>query len=224
MTVLNGIDERRFTRNPAARGPARAALGLGESDLAIGAVGRLERQKRFDLLIQAFAEARHAIPSLRLLIAGDGSLRNDLAALIRKLGLDGSCKLLGHTPDVIALHHGLDLLVQSSDYEGTPNAVLEAMALETPVVATAAGGTAELMSDGVHGTVVPIADVPALRDAIVAALLRREETQARAVAARLRIVGELSFGARNARLEEIYRELASDNPSVRPRVAELNCA
>jgi len=224
VTVLNGIDERRFKRNPEARGRARAALGLGDSDVAIGAVGRLERQKRFDLLIEAFAEARHAIPGLRLFIAGDGSLRNELGALVRKLGLDGSCTLLGHTPDVIALHHGLDLLAQSSDYEGTPNAVLEAMALETPVVATAAGGTAELMTDGVHGTIVPVGDVSALRDAIVGALLRREDSQARAVAARLRIVGELSFGARNAKLEDIYRELVSGDTSVRPPVAELNCA
>jgi glycosyltransferase involved in cell wall biosynthesis len=224
VTVLNGIDEQRFTRNPAARTAARAAFGLNERDLAIGAVGRLERQKRFDLLIQAFAEARRAMPSLRLLIAGDGSLRDDLAALIRKLDLEGSCRLLGHTADVIQLHHALDLLAQSSDYEGTPNAVLEAMALETPVVATAAGGTAELIIDGVHGRLVPVGDVAALRDAILAALMRREETQARTMAARLRIVGELSFRARNARIEDIYRELAPGRTGLHRSAEELTCA
>jgi glycosyltransferase involved in cell wall biosynthesis len=224
VTVLNGIDERQFKRNPAARGAARAALHLGESDGAIGAVGRLEPQKRFDLLIQAFAQARHAMPSLRLFIAGDGSLRDELAALIRRLNLDGACRLLGHTPDVIRLHHALDLLAQSSDYEGTPNAVLEAMALETPVVATAAGGTAELIADGVHGRIVPTGDLPALRDAIVGAFIRREEAQTRAMAARLRVVGELSFAARNARIEAIYRELASGRAAVGRAPADLTCA
>ena len=224
VTVLNGIDARRFKRNPAARGAARAAFGLRESELAIGAVGRLERQKRFDLLIHAFADARQRLPNLRLLIAGEGSLRESLAALIRKLDLDGSCRLLGHTPDVIRLHHALDLLAQSSDYEGTPNAVLEAMALETPVVATAAGGTAELVSDGIHGRIVPIGDVPALRDAIVEALTRRGETEARSMAARLRIAGELSFGARNAKIEAIYRELASGRAAPHGSAAELTWA
>jgi glycosyltransferase involved in cell wall biosynthesis len=224
VTVLNGIDERRFRRHPAARGAARATLGLKESDLAVGGVGRLERQKRFDLLIQAFAEARQTIPNLRLFIAGEGSLGDDLAALVRELNLGASCRLLGHTPDVIGLHHALDLLVQSSDYEGTPNVVLEAMALETPVVATAAGGTAELMTDAVHGRVVPVGDVPALTDAIVSALTRREETEARATAARLRVVGELSFGARNAKIEELYRELASLRQRSHPPAAEFTCA
>ena len=223
-TVLNGIDERRFKRNPAARDEARAALGLRETDVAIGAVGRLERQKRFDLLIQAFAEARRAMPSLRLFIAGDGSLRDELAALVGTFDLGGSCRLLGHTPDVIRLHHALDLLAQSSDYEGTPNAVLEAMALETPVVATAAGGTAELMTDGVHGRIVPVGDVAALRDAMLDALIHREAAQVRAVAARLRIVGELSFCARNAKIEALYRELASGRTAVDRSSRELTCA
>jgi glycosyltransferase involved in cell wall biosynthesis len=224
VTVLNGIDERRFKRNAALRCSARASLGLGDTDLAVGAVGRLEQQKRFDLLLHAFAEARRAMPSLRLFIAGDGSLRDELAALIRTLGLGDFCRLLGHTPDVIQFHHALDLLVQSSDYEGTPNAVLEAMALETPVVATAAGGTAELMTDGVHGHLVPVGDVPALRDGIVAALMRRDETHAQAIAARLRVVSELSFGARNAKIEDIYRELASERAGSSSAAAELMSA
>ncbi len=221
VTVLNGIDHRRFKRNAAARDAARASLGLNEREMAIGAVGRLEPQKRFDLLIRAFAEARRALPNVRLLIAGDGSLRDELSTLIRSLGLDGICRLLGHTPDVIGLHHALDLLAQSSDYEGTPNAVLEAMALETPVVATDAGGTAQLLTDGVHGRIVPIGDVPSLRDAIVAALLRLEESRARAVSARLRIVDELSFDARNAKIETIYRELASRGGVTRQQAPEL---
>ena len=146
VTVLNGIDERRFTRNPAARGPARAALGLGESDLAIGAVGRLERQKRFDLVDPGFrgSATRNSEPApvdCRRRLAPQRPSGAHPQARSRRV-----VQIARHTPDVIALHHGLDLLVQSSDYEGTPNAVLEAMALETPVVATAAGGTAELMA------------------------------------------------------------------------------
>jgi glycosyltransferase involved in cell wall biosynthesis len=211
VTILNGIDHRRFKRNPAARAAARATFGLREGDLAIGAVGRLEPQKRFDLLIDAVAAMRTSLPHARLLIAGDGSLATQLAAHIRTRGMGDACRLLGHTTDVIGLHHALDLLAQSSDYEGTPNAVLEAMALETPVVATAAGGTAELVIDGVHGRIVPVGDGRALRDAMLDALTRRDDAAARAAAARLRVAGELSFDVRNAKIEAIYRDLVRRN-------------
>ena len=224
VTVLNGIDHRRFTRNPAARPAARAALGLRDTDLVIGAVGRLEPQKRFDLLIDAVGALRQSMPRVKLLIAGDGSLKSALDAQIQARGLGEVCRLLGHTSDVIGLHHALDLLAQSSDYEGTPNAVLEAMALETPVVATAAGGTAELVEDGVHGRIVPVGDLRALQEGIADAFSRPDEAQARALAARLRVAGELSFDARNAKIEAIYRELAHRVPSSTSDTRQLTCA
>src|SRR5207253_1747453 len=84
--------------------------------------------------------------------AGFGSLRDTLAAQAAQM-LPDACRLLGHCDDIVAVHHASDLFVQSSDYEGTSNAVLEAMALETPVVATAAGGTAEIVADNVHGLI-----------------------------------------------------------------------
>src|SRR5262249_62183247 len=141
----------------AARGAGAAALGPGQEDSATGSVGRPEPQKRFDLLIKAVADIRVKHPRVRLVIAGDGSLRATLAAHVQRTLPDNAC-LLGHRSDITELHHAFDLFVQSSDYEGTPNAVLEAMALETPVIATDAGGTAELIADGVHGRVVPSGD------------------------------------------------------------------
>ena len=113
-------------------------------------------------------------PALRLVIAGDGSLRGDLeAACAHARRLDDCCRLTGHVDDVASVHHALDLFVQSSDYEGTPNAVLEAMAFETPLVATDAGGTAELVTDGVHGLVVPAGSPDRLYDALETGAVRR---------------------------------------------------
>lgn len=71
------------------------------------------------------------------------------------MGLGDSCRFLGHCADVRDFYHALDLFVQSSEYEGTPNVVLEAMALEVPVVATDVGGTAELVEHEVHGLIAP---------------------------------------------------------------------
>lgn len=206
-TVLNGIDDRQFRRDRARTREIRASLGLSSGDIVIGAVGRLERQKRFDLLLEAFTELRRARPALKLIIAGDGSLREDLAAHRDRLGLGDSCMFPGLVADVARLHHAFDLFVQSSDYEGTPNAVLEAMALETPTVATDVGGTRELLRDRVEGLIVPSGDAHELARAMERLLGNPAEASAMAAAARVRVERELSFAIRMQRVESIYEEL-----------------
>jgi glycosyltransferase involved in cell wall biosynthesis len=206
-TVLNGIDPRQFRRDESQVQTARAALGLHADEVAIGAVGRLEPQKRFDLLLEAFAVVHARRPNTRLFIVGDGSQRDPLDAQIRALGLTESCTLVGHTNDVRPSYHAFDLFVQASDYEGTPNAVLEAMALETPIVATDAGGTAELLHDGVHGRIVPTGRVDRLIHGMEEALADRGGARKMADRARLRVEGELSFEARVRRVEGIYAEM-----------------
>ncbi|MEO7275218.1 MAG: glycosyltransferase [Vicinamibacterales bacterium] len=205
--ILNGIDHRQFRRDRTREAAARAALDLEPGTVVIGAVGRLEPQKRFDLLIDAFATLRRDRPALRLRIAGDGSLKAALQQQIEALGLAPFASLTGHTEDVAGFHHALDLFVQSSDYEGTPNAVLEAMAFETPLVATSAGGTAELVEDGRHGMVIPIGDLTILTRTMAAALDDHAGRGQRAAAARQRIETDLSFETRMRTLERIYEQL-----------------
>jgi glycosyltransferase involved in cell wall biosynthesis len=214
--VLNSIDPASHRKEAGRRAPARAKLGLEEGDIAIGAVGRLERQKRFDILLQAFSELRRRRGDRRvkLFIAGDGSLRNDLSRLAIELGVADDSRLLGHCADVVEFHHALDVFVQSSEYEGTPNAVLEAMALETPAVATDAGGTAEIMRHGEHGLIVPIGDVDALVSAIESTLAAPATSAVRVAAARRRTEQELSFNARLHAVETVYRSLAASRAAV----------
>jgi glycosyltransferase involved in cell wall biosynthesis len=206
--ILNGIDPAAFTRDPAREPEARALLGLPLGRTIVGAVGRLAPQKRFDLLIEAFARLRPGRLDLFLAIAGDGELRADLEAraAASALGPD-AFRLLGHQADVALVHHAFDLFVQSSKYEGTPNAVLEAMAMETPFVATDVGGTAELAHDRVHALIVPPNDVDSLVMAVTRMLDDPPAARARAAAARARVEGPLSFASRMAHLEAVYEEL-----------------
>jgi glycosyltransferase involved in cell wall biosynthesis len=209
--VLNAIDPNRFTRDPARRPAARAAFGLQDDEIAIGAVGRLEAQKRFDLLMDAFARVSRDLPQLKLklLIAGDGSLKAELGEKLKQLGLDQPerCRLIGHTTDIPGFHHALDLMVQSSIYEGTPNVVLEAMALETPIIATDVGGTKELAHDREHALIIPPGDVDALVRAMREALENPQARGDRVKAARARVEGELSFDRRMDTVEAIYERL-----------------
>jgi glycosyltransferase involved in cell wall biosynthesis len=209
-TVLNGIDHRAFQRDLKRIEPMRRALGIAADDLVIGGVGRLEPQKRFDVLIEAFALARKTRPALRLLIVGDGGERQSLQALVARLGLGDVCQLLGHRQDITDLHHAFDAFVQSSDYEGTPNAVLEAMALETPIVATDVGGTSELIEDGVHGVVIRPSDPEALAEAIDWVFENPKAARRRAAAARMRVEGPLSFDTRMRTVIELYESLAGE--------------
>jgi glycosyltransferase involved in cell wall biosynthesis len=206
--VLNGIDPAKFRRDPCRVGRCRAELGASRSDIVLAAVGRLAPQKRFDVLLDAVAELRSHWPQLRVFVAGEGDQRPALEARMKALDLGESVRLLGHVDDVSALHHAADLFVQSAEYEGTPNAVLEAMALGVPVVATDAGGTRELLRDRVEGLVVPIRDAAALAKAISEVLEHPGDAMSRTRAARARIESDLSFGMRMRRVEAVYAELA----------------
>lgn len=221
VRVLNGIDHTAFVRDVAVAPRARASLGLAEGEFVIGAVGRLERQKRFDLLMQAFAslQQRHPGTAFRLVIVGDGTLREELETERQRLGLAERCILTGHRSDVAGLHHAFDVFVQSSDYEGTPNAVLEAMALETPVVATDVGGTAELLENGLEGVIIPPGQPGAIVSEIERILLDPRSARLRAIAARQRIERELSFQARMTAIEALYDRLASTQSAGDPAPA-----
>ncbi len=207
--VLNGIDPEAFRRDPSQDAAIRTSFGARSGDVVIGAAGRLEPQKRFDLLIRACTMARQLHPSLRLLIAGEGSLRGELETLAREL-MPGACTILPHQADIRPLHHALDVYVQSSDYEGTPNAVLEAMAMETPIVATAAGGTAEVAEHGAHAFIVPTGDVPSLVAAVHHTLMHPQEAAARVARARRRVETALSFANRMSAVDHVYEIAAAD--------------
>ncbi len=210
VVVLNGIDHRQFRRDPSKVAEARASLGIAPDEVAIGSIGRIEPQKRYDLLVEAFAEILAQRPTARLLLAGDGSMRAEVESVATKLGVTDRCDFLGHRADVDRIHHALDVFVQSSDYEGTANSVLEAMAFETPIVATDVGGTSEMIHDGVHGLVIP-PDCPLeTARAIESVLQDSARTKLRIAAARERVETELSFETRMRKVEELYEKLAAE--------------
>jgi glycosyltransferase involved in cell wall biosynthesis len=213
--ILNGIDPDMFQRTTERRDATRRALGLTDRHIVVGAIGRLEQQKRFDLLMEACARLRADHPDLVLTIVGDGSLMDDLSWVNARLGLGDACRMLGHRLDVADLHCAFDLFVQSSDYEGTPNSVLEAMAMETPIVATDAGGTRELAEPDVHGIIVPCGDVPALENGIRSILRDPAAARLRVAAARARVEDELSFAMRTRRLEQVYDQLMANRDHSR---------
>lgn len=133
----------------------------------ICAVGRLTQQKRFDLLIEAFAKIADRLPDYKLVIFGEGELRNELEAQCEKCGLKDRVILAGANPQAVKLVNRTSVFVLSSDLEGMPNALMEAIAMGVPSISTRCDmGPEELIEDGVNGLLVNTGDSEALAAAI----------------------------------------------------------
>lgn len=163
FVIYNGVETE--TASMKTRGQARQELGLPLDALVVGAVLRLESVKGVDDLLRAFArvEVRHPV---WLAIVGDGTEREALFALSKELGIAQRVFWAGQRNQASRLIPAFDLFVQPSRHEGMPNAVLEAMASALPIVATAVGGTPEVVVDGESGLLVPAGDLDAMAAAI----------------------------------------------------------
>ena len=140
----------------------RASLGIEGPTLAFA--GRLTAQKSLRIALEALA----AVKGVTLLIAGEGDERPAVERDVAELGLDGRVRLLGAQPRqrVLELFAAADGSLLSSSWENFPHTVVEALAVGTPVLATATGGVAEVVRDGENGLLVPVGDGAALAAAI----------------------------------------------------------
>jgi phosphatidylinositol alpha-1,6-mannosyltransferase len=171
-----GVDTARF--RPARRDPAvRAGLGWGERPVVL-TVGRLQKAKGHDRMIEAVGRLRDAVPDVLYAIAGDGQERRALEALVGRSGLGAHVQFLGRLgeADLVRCYQQCDLFVLPSrrvgpDVEGFGIVLLEAQACGKPVIAGAVGGTAETMDLGRTGRVVPCEDPEALAGAVAGLLL-----------------------------------------------------
>lgn len=154
ITVIpNGLDLGRFQPSDEVRATMRARLGAGDACFVWLAVGRLEEEKDYPLMFAAFAQVAK-VRDTRLVIAGKGSQRAVLEQLSQQLGIADKVDFLGVSDNVAGLMNAADALVLSSAWEGLPNVLIEAAAMELPCVATDVGGSAEVVQDGVTGIVV----------------------------------------------------------------------
>jgi glycosyltransferase involved in cell wall biosynthesis len=162
VTVRNGISSAA----PRDRAAARATLGLAPEARAILTVGSLTKQKAQHVLLEAFATVARADARATLLVAGSGPRAEELAARSASLGIADRVHWLGARDDVGDLLAACDVFALSSEREGLPVTLLEAMRAERPVVSTRAGGCGEAVADGITGRLVAVGDAAALGEAL----------------------------------------------------------
>jgi glycosyltransferase involved in cell wall biosynthesis len=211
ITVIpSGVDCAHF-RPPSAdeRAAARAALGLGDADLAVGTVGALVPRKGHRYLVEAMALLGRGsgAPQRRVvaIIAGGGSLRDPLAAEIRRLGLGDAVRMLGRVDDARAILWALDVFAMPSLSEGLGVALLEALACGLPSGASRVGGIVDTVDDGRTGMLVAPADAPALAGALAHLSAEAAALAAMGAAARAMAVERFSMASMARRTVELYR-------------------
>lgn len=210
VTVANGISSAAHTR---PRGVTRSELGIAGDAPVVLSIGSLSIQKAQHLLIDAFAPVAAADPAAVLLIAGDGPLREALVARIAAAGLTDRVRLLGARDDAADLLEACDLFVLSSQREGLPITLIEAMRAGRACVSTRIGGTPEVVEEGVTGRLVPPGDFAAL-GAALAGLVTDPALRTRMGDAGRRRWRERFTAERMVRdTEALYRDAVSDRSS-----------
>ena len=206
--IRNGVDLRRFQIE--RRDEARLRLDVPPGVLVVGTAGRLAAVKDHITLLNALRLVHTSEVPLLAVIAGEGPLRAAIEAKIVSLGLQGRVRLLGHQPNIETVLAALDLFVLSSQSEGLPMAVLEAMASGLPVISTRVGGIDEIIQPGRTGLLVEPKSPEALANAIGLLARDRDGRERMGAAGRERATQEFSLEAMVADYQRLYFEVARE--------------
>jgi len=209
-SVPAGADHRRYHPEVDAS-RIRAELGLADAGPVVGIVAVLRSWKGHRVLFDACARIKDRFPGLRVLVVGDGPMRDNLPVWAAELGIADRVVLAGHRDDVPECMKAMDVCVLPSlKNEATSQVMPQAMLVGTPVIASSAGGLTEVVQEGVTGRVVPPGDAPALANALAACLGHRGESLALARRAREVALERFTFDAQIERTLAVYRRLAPD--------------
>lgn len=206
--LVQGIAVRDVAPLRAQREEVRAELGLSPDDVAVVTIANYRRQKGYGDLLEAARLVRDRDVRVRFFVIGHGPLEAEIKARHAQLGLGGHVELLGYRPDAARVAAACDLFVLASHFEGLPLAVMEALAVGLPVVATRVGGIPEAVRDGIEGLIVPPRRPDLLAGAIekLASDAGWRAVLARAAKARASTY-DIEWSVR--RTEDVYREVCA---------------
>jgi glycosyltransferase involved in cell wall biosynthesis len=199
-----------------ARAAARLALGVPGEGPVVAFVGRLTRIKRPDRFVSVAHRLRRLVPGVRFIVCGGGDAAGEVAAAAR--AFDGAMRLVGWLPDVETVYAAADLVLLTSDNEGTPVSLIEAGLAGVPVVATRVGSVGEVVQDGVTGLLAPCDDDELAR---CAARILLDEALRREMGRRARAWTSRRFGPERlvTDITDLYTAVAEERgwwPAARP--------
>lgn len=204
--IRNGRASQNLVCSPVAQQRLRSEFAIEPDELVIGVFGRLEPQKGHAFLLEALRSVRNRV-RVKVLLVGEGSLRQQLAAEAERLGVSDILVFTGYRFDATQLMDGCDLVVLPSLFEGMPLVPIEAAALGKAIVATAVDGTCEVVVQGATGLLVPPRDPAALSTGIIELLLDQPRRVAMGERARKRAQASFSLQRQLQETEQLYLSL-----------------
>lgn len=202
QVIYNGMDIKLTRKETPAQ--IREEFGFTPDDVIVGTVGRLEAQKGLALLVDAIPSVVRRVPTAKFLIVGGGSEQQQLLERAERLGVRDRLVITGWRRDAIDLMQVFECFAQTSVFEGMPMALIEAMALSKPIVATAVGGVAEVVEHGVTGELVRSRDAQAVADAIAKVVADRTVARRTGAAGRARFEERFTARAMVTQYERLY--------------------
>jgi glycosyltransferase involved in cell wall biosynthesis len=203
--VRNGIDFKRAAS--ADSEGVRQSLRIPADVPVVGTVAVMRAQKRLDLWLEVASRVCEEVPETHFLIVGDGPLREQIEQIAGASTIAEVVHFVGLQDDVYPFLGAMDVFLMSSDHEGLPLALLEAMGCALAVVATRAGGIAEVIEDGVSGRLADVSEIEDLASGVVGLLRDPALRKAFGRAGRARVESEFSVGRMGRELMEVYREV-----------------
>jgi glycosyltransferase involved in cell wall biosynthesis len=205
--IPNAIDVERFTTPDPAYEAKLRRLFRKPPPRIVGAAGRLSPEKGFEVLAAAAGLVRRRDPSVGFVVFGDGPCRERVGRRVKSAGIGEAFVLAGFRADLDQFLPFFDLFVLPSYTEGLPNVVLESFAAGVPVVATAVGGTPEVVEDGASGHLVRPGDPAALADRILDALACEDRLRDMGLHGRQCVVERFTFAAQARAYRQLFQEL-----------------
>ena len=204
VSVLhNALFIENFRRNSGDRS-FRGEIGVNDETLLVGNIGRLSPEKGQADFIRSAAKVLSRNKNARFVLIGIGEDKPHLEALSRSLGLDEKVLFLGYRSDMVQVYNSLDLVVQTSYTEGMPNVVLEALAMEVPVIATDVGGTSEVIKNNHTGVLVGPGKTEIIAENILNFIRTRDVFAKMAKYGKKSVVKNFNFDERTKKLSELY--------------------
>lgn len=206
--IPNGVDADQFGRSVEDRQGLLTEFGLEQSAQVVGIVAVFRVQKRLDLWLAVARKILDKNPSARFVLVGDGQCRPQVEQAIVKHNLEGAVVLAGLREDTKPFYSLFDIFLMTSEFEGMPIALLEAMATECPVVTTDAGGIPEVVRNGFDGIVLPVrSSADTLADACSSLLQDAAQASKLGRNARQRVVENFTVEVMARKLETYYEEI-----------------
>jgi glycosyltransferase involved in cell wall biosynthesis len=210
VTLANGVPVEQIRAEAADAGGVRKELGISERHLVVGTVAVFRSQKRLGDWLEIAARVAAQRPDVTFLVVGGGPLESEIRNRVCALGLSSRVLMPGFRPDGRRLLSAMDLFLMTSEFEGLPIAMLEAMTLGKPIVATRAGGIPEVLADSNAGLLASVGAIDELSCAVMELLDDAERRTRMGAAGAIQVESRYHLRRRVTAIENLYAELLEE--------------